>query len=190
MLRSRAIIKILMIKLVRIAVAFSALLLIVGCGGGGSSDATAESRPKSDPPLYHQKEYDAETGWEQDTSDRKVGSYLESVWHDPASFSSKLVIDSRPAEGAPPPLAAAELARVQVNWLRDYRERSFKRVKLGRQAAIRWAYDAAGEGHFAYFFEKCGTSIVIRGSTSPIAFEPFSEFYGVVASRVKPVCDT
>jgi hypothetical protein len=166
-----------------------ALLALQGCGGGDSANATAEPRPESDPPLYHQKEYDAETGWEQDVSDRKVGSYLESVWHDPASFSSKLIIDSRPAEGSPSPLMAAELSRAQANWLPNYRERSLKRVKLGRRSAIRWAYYSAGEDRIEYFFEECDTSFMFRGSTAPIAFEPFSEFYGVVASRVKALCD-
>jgi hypothetical protein len=160
-----------------------------GCGDGAPAEDSAVARPKSEPPLYHQKEYDAETGWTLGVSDRKVGSYLETVWHDPASYSSELIIDSRPAEGAPPPLAAAELARIQVNALPKYRERSLKRVKLGKRSIIRWAYYAAGEDRIAYFFEECGTSIVFRGSTAPIAFEPFSEFYGVVASRVKALCD-
>lgn len=173
-----------------VAVALLATLLALpGCGGDDSADATAKPRPKSEPPLYHQKEYDAETGWEQDVSDRKVGSYLESVWHDPASFSSKLIIDSRPAEGSPSPLIAAELSRAQANWLPNYRERSLKKVKLGQRSAIRWAYHAAGEGRIEYFFEECGTSFMFRGSTAPIAFGPFSEFYGVVASRVKALCD-
>lgn len=164
------------------------LLFAAGCGSGGSSDATAESRPKSDPPLYHQKEYDMETGWTQETSDQKVGSYLQSIWHDPASFSSKLIIDSRPAAGAPPPMIAAELSRAQADWLPHYRERSLKRVKLGHRSMIRLAYFAAGQGRIEYFFEECGTSIMFRGSTAPIAFEPFSEFYGYIASHIKAVC--
>jgi hypothetical protein len=176
--------------LIRVAVLLAALLFVAGCGDGGSSDATAESpRPKSEPPLYHEKEYDVETTWDQGVSDRKVGSYLESIWHDPASFSSRLIIDSRPADGAPPPLAAAELSRAQANWLPKYRERSLKRVKLGNRSAIRLAYFAAGEDRIEYFFEECDTSFIFRGTTVPVAFEPFSEFYGVVASRVKALCD-
>jgi hypothetical protein len=171
-----------------VAFFLSALLFAVGCGGGGSSDATAESRPKSEPPLYHLKEYDAETGWTLETSDEKVGDYLETTWHDPASLSSKLIIDSRPAAGAPPPMTAAELARAQANWLPKYQERSLKRVKLGKRSAVRLAFFAAGEDRIEYFFEECDTSIVFRGSTIPIAYVPFSRFYGIVASRVKAVC--
>jgi hypothetical protein len=158
------------------------------CGGGSSAGQSTAARPESKPPLYHQKEYDVNTTWDQVTSDRKVGPYLESVWHDPAVFSSKLIIDSRPAAGAPPPMTAAELSRTQANWLPNYRERSLKRVEVGPRSMIRWAYFAAGEDRIEYFLEECGTSIMFRGSTSPIAFKPFSEFYGTVASRIKAVC--
>lgn len=161
-----------------------------GCGGGsGEGDASPVKRPSADPPVYHLAEYDMETGWTNETLDQKEGRYLESVWHDPASFSSKLIIDSRPAEGAPPPMAAAEFTRTQANWLPDYRELVLKRVELGGHPAIRLAYFAAGEDRIHYFFEACGVSIAFRGSTAPIAYEPFSEFYGTVASRIKPVCD-
>src|SRR6476660_9780468 len=115
-------------------------LVLSSCGGGDSEQASTVPRPSAKPPVYHLTEYDMETGWVHEVSDRKVGSYLESAWHDPAVASSKVVIDSRPAAGTAPPLAAAELARVQANRLRDYKERSFKKVKLGKRSAIRWAY--------------------------------------------------
>jgi hypothetical protein len=172
-----------------LGVASAVLALLSGCGDSGKAENTSEvERPSAKPPVYHLAEYDMETGWVKETLDEKVGSYLESVWHDPASFSSKLIIDSRPAAGAPPPMTAAELSRVQANWLPKYQERSLKRVKLGKRSAVRLVYFAAGEDRIAYFFEECGTSIMFRGSTTPIAFEPFSEFYGTVASRVKAVC--
>ena len=173
------------------AIGLAALALAIsGCGGGGGEESRESSvkRPSATPPAYHLAEYDMETGWTNETLDEEVGSYLQSVWHDPASFSSKLIIDSRPAAGAPAPMAAAELARVQVNWLPKYQERSLKRVKLGRRSMIRFVYFASGEDRIEYFFEECDTSIVFRGSTTPIAFEPFSRFYGIVASRVKAVC--
>ena len=86
-------------------------------------------------------------------------------------------------------MTAAELTRMQANWLPKYKEIALKRVKLGGHSAIRLAYFAAGEDRIYYFFEECGVSIVFRGSTVPIAYEPFSEFYGVVASRIKPLCE-
>ena len=168
-------------------------LLACGCGSGDDdskeSDASTVKRPSSSGTVYHLAEYDMETGWTNETLDQKEGPYLESVWHDPASFSSKLVIDSRPAAGAPAPMAAAEFTRMQANWLLKYKELVLKRVKLGGQPAVRLAYFAAGEDRIHYFFEECGVSIVFRGSTVPIAYRPFTEFYGIVASRIKPVCD-
>lgn len=191
MLQSPVTIKNSMIKksVLPIAVLLATLLFVAGCGGGESTGATAEQRPKSDPPQFHQKEYDVNTTWDQETSDRKVGSYLESVWHDPAVLSSKLIIDSRPAAGALPPMAAAEFSRMQADGLPEYRERVLKRVKLGKRSAVRLTYHAAGEDRIDYFLEECGTAIVFRGSTNPISYEPFSEFYGIVASRVKAVCN-
>lgn len=173
-----------------LAIGAAILAVLSGCGSSGSAETTSEvERPSAEPPVYHQKEYDVETGWELDVSDRKVGSYLETVWHDPAIATSKLIIDSRPAEGAPPPLVAAELARVQANWLPNYRERSLKRVKLGPRSSIRFAFHAAGEDRIEYFFEECGTSIVFRGSTAPIAYSSFSRFYRLTAAQLRAVCD-
>jgi len=177
-----------------LAIGLIALALFAsGCGSsnedGEESAAAIVKRPSSNGTVYHLAEYDMETGWTNETLDQKEGPYLESVWHDPASFSSKLIIDSRPAEGALPPMAAAEFTRMQANWLPQYKEIALKRVKLGKRSAIRLAYFAAGEDRIYYFFEECGVSIVFRGSTTHIAYEPFSEFYGTVASRVKPLCD-
>src|SRR6188472_878015 len=167
--------------LVAIAVAAS---LLAGCGGS-SAPKTVLVHPSAKPPLYHQTRYDVETSWEQETSDERVGAYLESAWHDPASFSSKTLIDSRASAGAPPPLVAAELARLQSNRLPGYLDRGIKRVKLAGRPAVRWSFFGAGKDWIEYFFEECGTSIVFRGSTSPIALEPFAEFYQQVAEGTK-----
>ena len=67
------------------------------------SNGQAPSHPTSTRPNMT-----VNTTWEQESSDRHVGDYLESVWRDPASPTYKVIIDSRPAEGAPPPMAAAE----------------------------------------------------------------------------------
>jgi hypothetical protein len=181
---------VLIVGLVILVAAIVIAIAVLTSGGSGApAEKTVLVDPSAKPPLYHQTRYDVETGWVPEMSDRRVGAYLESGWHDPASFSSKLFIDSRPSAGTIPPLAAAELARVQTNRLPGYRERSLKRIDLGNHPAVRWAFFVAGEDRIEYFFEECGTSIVFRGSTTPIAFKPFSEFYGIVASRIKVRCD-
>ena len=147
------------------------------------------TRPSATPPIYHLTDYDVETTWEQDASERKVGRYLENTWHDPAAVSSLLVIDSQASDDTVPPLAAAELARIQTGRLSAYHERSFKKVKVGGHPAVRWAFDVASEGYIEFFFAKCGTSISLHGSTTLPSFENFADYYRVVASRVKVVCD-
>lgn len=175
---------------IAVALALAALALAACGGGDGGAEAETQAvdRPSAEPPDFHLTEYDVNTTWEQESADKRVGDYLESVWRDPAAPTYKVIIDSRPAEGAPPPMAAAELSRLQAKWLSDYRERSLKRVKLGRRPAVRFAFFAAGRDWIEYYLEECGVSIVFRGSTAPAAYEPFSEFYGVVASRIKPLC--
>jgi hypothetical protein len=161
-----------------------------GCGGSGDESSTsAVKRPSEDPPDFHLTEYDVNTTWDHDVSDKRVGKYLVSVWHDPAVPTTRLFIDSRPSEGTSPPLASAELARIQASSLRKYRERGIKKVKVGGHPAIRWAFEAGGEGYIEYFFAECGTSILLHGSTDPVDFEGFARFYSQVASRVKVVCD-
>src|SRR6188472_3267419 len=114
-------------------------------------------------PLFHQTEYDLETGWTQDVSDRHAGRYLKSVWHDPASAAYKLWISSQPSRNSAPPLAAAELSRTKAQQVRNYREMSFKKVKIGQPAvpAVRFVYSAGGEDYIEYFFAQCGTSIAL-----------------------------
>lgn len=147
------------------------------------------TRPSSTSPLRHLTDYDVETTWEQDVSERKVGRYLENVWHDPAAVHSLLVIDSQASNNALPLLAAAELARVQAGWLSKYHERSFKKVEVGGHPAVRWAFSVADKGYIEYFFAKCGTSIALHGSTALITFKNFADYYRVAASRVKVACD-
>ena len=174
----------LLLALTAIAAALS------GCGSSGEAETTSEvERPSADPPVYHQTAYDVETGWTLDTSDEKVGDYLHTVWHDFASEDFKLIIDSRPAEGASPPMTAAELSRVQASWLPKYKEISLRRVKLDQRPAVRFAYFAAGQERIEYFFEECGTSIIFRGSAEPAADNNFPYYYRSIASGVKLVCD-
>jgi hypothetical protein len=173
-----------------LAIASAILAVLSGCGSSGEAETTSEvERPSADPPVYHQTAYDLETGWVQVASDEKVGDYLHTVWHDFASDDFKMVIDSRPAAGAPPPMTAAELARVQASWLPKYKELSLKRVKLGRRPAVRFAYFGAGQERIEYFFEECGTSIIFRGSAEPAVDNNFPRYYATMASNLKLVCD-
>jgi hypothetical protein len=174
-----------------VAVALTALVSVPsGCGsdsGASAEETPAVKRPSADPPSFHQTEYDVETTWDQESSDKRVGSYLRSVWHDPAVPEFKMAIDSQPSAGAVSPLAGAERARLQVSNLPDYRELSFEKTKFGPHSGIKWTYNLGGRHHFAYFFAECGVSIVLRGP-APLGAASFAYFYDVVAARIKPVC--
>ena len=137
------------------------LLALSGCGGGSDEgEASTIKRPSADPPAYHQTEYDVETTWPQESSDKHAGDYLESVWHDPALPEFKMVIDSRPSEGTESPLAGAELTRLEVQRMSGYKEFSFKKAKLGQNRAIRWTYQVGDMNYFTYFLSKCGVSFI------------------------------
>jgi hypothetical protein len=167
------------------------VLAFSGCGGDGSDQTSTVARPSADPPNFHQTRYDVEifNGWPQDVSDKKVGGYLESSWHDPASAAVTITIDSRASDETGSPRADAELAQIQTSKLPGYRERGLKRIKLGGRPAVQWAFDVPGEARVDYFFEECGTSIVVLGSTTPVSFEALSESFREMAATIKVACD-
>lgn len=180
-------------KLIGAAVALIAGIAIATLALTGGSD---DSRPAIDPQVaaqqnYHQDQYAAgvSSGWPQDVSDRQVGGYLESVWHDPASEETTFVVDSRSSDGAPPPMTAAESARVQVSQLPHYRERGTRWIRLGGRPAVRWAYDVAGKARLVYFFEECDVSFVVQGTTPPVAWEALAVFFRGMATIVTANCD-
>jgi hypothetical protein len=170
----------------------AAALMLSGCGGGGSDQATAETRPKSVPPLFHQAHYDVKiyNGWPQQESDKRIGSYLESAWLDGGNVLVDILIDSRASDGTGSPLANAELARAQAEQLPGYRERDFKKVVLGTQPAVRWAFVLSGKARLDYFFERCGTSFMVRGSMPTLYIASYSESFDTMGSSIKVVCDT
>ena len=166
-----------------------AAAMLLGCG-------SSDSAPEIDPVItkqqnHHQKQYDAgvSSGWPQDSSDQRVGNYLESSWHDPAGTKIKYIVDSVSAEEAAKPMVLAELARAQARELKDYRERGFEWVRLRGIPVLRWTYDAAGLGRIEFFFEECGIDIVARGSMAKVSFESFAEFYEGMASTITAKCD-
>jgi hypothetical protein len=174
--------------LVLLVLIVSAILLLTSGSGGDA--------PVVDPVIaaqqnYHQAQYAAgvSSGWPQDESDRRVGGYLESAWHDPASTVTTFVIDSRASDEMGSPMAAAELARLQSRYLPHYKERGMKAIRLAGRPAVRWAFNAAGLAHLYYFFEECGISFVVRGSTPAVAWEALSGFFRGMATVITANCE-
>ncbi|MDX6609993.1 MAG: hypothetical protein QOF85_1918 [Solirubrobacterales bacterium] len=183
----------------RAALVGGALVLLIGIAVAVLllTRDSGEDTPAVDPAItkqqnYHQAEYavGVSSGWPQDENDRRIGgNYLESAWHDPASTAARFVIDSRPSDETGSPMASAELARIQAHQLPGYRQRGLKEITLWSHPAVRWAFDVAGEAWIEYFFEECGTSIVVRGSTPPVAWEPLTEFFRGMAETITANCE-
>lgn len=170
----------------------AAALVLSGCGGGRSDQATAEPRPKSVPPHFHQAHYDVRiyNGWPQYESDKRIGSYLESAWHDGGNAAVDILIDSRASDDTGSPIANAELARIQAEQLPSYRARDLKKIMIGTQPAVQLGFALPGKAYFDYFFERCGTSIIIRGWMPPSYFATYAESFREMASSIKVVCDS
>jgi hypothetical protein len=169
-----------------VAIAVTTILLT-----GSSDDAPAVDPVIAKQQNYHQAQYaiGVSSGWPQDKSDQRIGGYLESAWHDPASTATTLVVDSRDTSETGPPMAVAELARVQAQYLPHYRERGRRWIRLRGKPAVRWAYNVDGEAILEYFFEECDTSFIVRGFTPPVAWEALAPFYRGMATVITANCD-
>jgi hypothetical protein len=173
--------------LVLVAIAAAALLL---------TDDSDQDPPAINPALieqqnYHQTQYAAgvSTSWPQDSNDKRVGGYLESAWHDPASEEVVYVIDSISSEESGTPIATAQVSRIHARQMPDYKEHGMKRVKIRDTPAVRWKYYAGGRSWVEYYFEECGVNMVVRGSSPLPSLENFAEFYRGMTFTITANCD-
>ncbi len=176
---------------VRAVALLAAALFLSSCGG--SSDTTAAERPKSEPPLYHQADYDIEffNGWNQDESDKRIGGALETIWTEPPPYTSNVLVTSSTSEGPGSSRAEAELARDRMKQLPGYHERTFEEVELRGRPATQWTYEIAGIGRIEYFFEACDIHFAFAASTNATPFGvPIELRYRRVAKTIKPICDS
>jgi hypothetical protein len=156
------------------AALLAALLLLTGCGGSSSTSV--------DPSAYSIKIFN---GWPQVKKEEKVGGYIENAWRDPES--PIIAVDTRAAsDDVGSPMAGADVARIQTSELPEYKERSFKRVKLGSRSAVSFAYDIAEErAGIDFFFEECGISFVVRGTMGQYGFEALAPSIRSMAETIK-----
>ncbi len=152
------------------------LALLAGCG----------SSSQADPAAYRADIYD---DWPQIENHKQVEGYDESAWRDPAYTYVIITIDSRAADETGSPLENAQLARVQTTRLHGYRERGMKWIRLGGRPAVRWAFDVGKQANIRWFFEECGVSFLVRGTTGLYGFQALSESMREMAATIKPACD-
>jgi hypothetical protein len=157
---------------VTVAVALLTALLLTSCGGS--------SKPV-DPSAYSL----TIIGWPQVKKEEKVGGYIENAWRDPES--PIIAVDTRAAsDDVGSPMANADLARIQTSELPGYKERGFKRVKLGSRSAVSFAFDSAAErAGIDFFFEECGISFVVRGTMGQYGFEVIAPSIREMAESIK-----
>ena len=81
---------------------------------------------------------DIPSGWDQEIDDEPSGeppgSYLESVWREPAEPNTSITVDAQTPAPAATPLQSAELVRADTSQSDGYREIAFGPVTPGRPA--------------------------------------------------------
>lgn len=158
-----------------------AVLLVVLCTGGcGGGDEEA------DHPARYQ--ITINNGWPQIEDEKEVAGFLESAWLDPVG--PIIAINTRLADETGSPMANAQLARIQTSKLPDYRERVFKKIRLGGRPTVKWGFDISkDESRMEFFFEECDTAFIVRGSMGTIGYEAFTGSFSDMTSTLKADCD-
>jgi hypothetical protein len=159
----------------------AAILLTLAVAAGGCGGSEAATRPARYDITIH-------NGWPQTADEKSVGHFLESSWLDPVG--PIITVDSRLAEETGSPLANAEVAKLQTSQLPDYRERTFKKIKLGGRPTVQWGFDISKEeSRFELFFEECDTTFIVRGSMGTVGYEAFADSFREMAATLKADCD-
>lgn len=150
---------------------------LAGCGGSEESSGPADYQ------------VDIET-WTQIADHKKVEGYVESAWHDPPYPFVIIAIDTRSSDETAPPLASAQLARIQTTKLVGYKERGMRWIRLAGRPAVRWAFNVGDKAHIEYFFEECGISFLVRGTTALAGYTPITEHMRQMATTIRTDCST
>jgi hypothetical protein len=162
-----------MIKLaIPLAVVLTASALLAGCGG--SDDPV-------DPTAYTVQPF----RWPQVAKEKETDGWIENAWRDPAYSYVIMTIDSRSTDETGSPLENAQLARVHTTDLQGYRERGMRWIRLSGKPAVRWAFDVGKQANIRWFFEECGVSFLVRGTTGLYGFEALSESFREMAETIK-----
>ncbi len=158
-----------------VALLLVAAVAITGCGGSSPADPTAYK-------------VEAFSDWPQTEKHKQVEGYVENAWRDPAYTYVIFTVDSRAAGETASPLQNAQLARVQTTKLHGYKERGMRWITLGGKPAVRWSFDMGEQANIRWFFEECGISFVVRGTTGLYGFTSLSGDMREMAATIKADC--
>jgi hypothetical protein len=159
--------------------------------GAAAEDATAEASSSSPASTYSQALYTVAvpSDWVQEESDEPNGSYVESVWRNPAEPNTAILIDSESPAPSVSPLASAEAVRAQTSQSSGYRELAFEPTSLAGLPAARWVFDVSGDRRVDYFVNQCDVGIAVLGSTTPAIFGSMAPIFHEAASSVTVPCE-
>ena len=165
-------------------------VVALALSSGSDDSPTPAKTPSQVPPNRHQAQYDAniQSSWPQYKSDKPVGAYLESAWHDPASWATVFMVDSRHSDKAGSPMAAAQLARLEARQEPSFKERDLEMVKMRGLPIVRWTYAVGGKPYVNYFFEECGTHFVTTGWSPAGTRGNFTEDFYYMTNSVEATC--
>jgi len=150
--------------------------------------------------TYSQALYSIEIpiGWQQEASDEPSGnppgSFLESVWRDPAEPNTSITVDVQTPAPATTPLESAELVRADTSQSDGYREIAFVPTTLAGLPAARWIFEIEGDDGIVdrrvdYFVDTCDTGIALLGSTTPAIFGSLATSFHEAATSVATRCE-
>jgi hypothetical protein len=172
-------------------VLLAAVAVIALALSGDSDDSSAPRKtPAKVPPNVHQTQYDISmsSSWPQYKDDEPVGAYLESAWHDPATWATAFMVDSRHSDKAGSPMASAQLARLEARQEPSFEERDLEVVKMRGLPIARWTYAVGGKPYVNYFFEECGTHFVTTGWSPAGTRGNFTEDFYYMTNSVEATC--
>ena len=140
---------------------------------------------------YSQALYSVEipATWDQETSDEPSGSYVESIWRDPADPNTAVLFDAETPAPTVPPISSAESVRAQTSQSSGYRELALEPISLAGLPAARWVFEVPGDRRVDYFVNLCNVGIAVLGSTSPANFGSMASTFHEVASSIAVPCE-
>lgn len=179
-----------------------ALLATLLTGGGvaavisqsGPTDESTSTTSSGPPDLsmttYSRALYNVgiPNGWREDKNDEPISGRLESTWTSKADSNTSVLIDAQQPAASGTPIQNARSVRAQTSQTPGYQEFAFNPTSLAGRSTARWVFSVSGDKRVDYFFNACGTSFAVLGSTSPSSFPAKASAFRAVASSLEPKC--
>ena len=179
-------------------------MMLLGCGSGSTTTVMKKrkvvtavaSTPTHTPTIasqqyttYQGPGYTAQipVGWTTESDQADKGSYVESVFRDPANPNTSITIDIT-AGVSDTPVASASTVRADTSRTPGYQEIDFSPSTVAGSDAVKWVFDVSGDQRVDYFFNECAGGLAVLGSTSPNDFQGEEPVFDSVVQSVTGDC--